>query len=101
MAVGTPSKAVEYVNMLRARAAKPVGWVYKNSDYDAATGTYKTQTTLQILIMLDFMLLALLTIRLLVGKHCFMKQDLSWVWKDKGSLRSVVMMAHQVLQQTG
>ena len=45
MAVGTPSKAVEYVNMLRARAAKPVGWVYKNSDYDAATGTYKTQTT--------------------------------------------------------
>jgi hypothetical protein len=34
-----------YVNQIRARAANKTGWVYKNSDYDAATATYKTQST--------------------------------------------------------
>jgi starch-binding outer membrane protein, SusD/RagB family len=43
--VGTLAKALEYVNMVRNRAADPKGWVYQNSEYDAATGTYKTQTT--------------------------------------------------------
>ncbi len=37
--------AVGYVNQVRSRAADPSGWVYKNSDYDAASATYKTQTT--------------------------------------------------------
>ncbi|MEJ7682470.1 MAG: RagB/SusD family nutrient uptake outer membrane protein [Segetibacter sp.] len=43
--VGDPNKALEYVNMVRARAADPNGWVYKNSDYSAGTATYSTQTT--------------------------------------------------------
>jgi len=38
-------KAMEYVNMIRSRAADPTGWVYKNSDYSAPTATYNTQTT--------------------------------------------------------
>ena len=42
---GDIPKAMEYVNMVRARAADPTGWVYKNSDYDAATATYTKQTT--------------------------------------------------------
>jgi hypothetical protein len=33
------------VNYVRTRAADVTGWVYKNSEYDAATGKYKTQTT--------------------------------------------------------
>ena len=37
--------AVGYVNQIRARAADKTGWVYKNSDYDAPTATYKSQTT--------------------------------------------------------
>lgn len=37
--------AMGYVNMVRARAANSSGWVYKNSDYSAATATYVTQTT--------------------------------------------------------
>jgi hypothetical protein len=37
--------AMTYVNDVRTRAADPTGWVYKNSDYDAPTATYKTQTT--------------------------------------------------------
>ena len=37
--------AMTYVNDVRTRAADPSGWVYKNSDYDAPTATYKTQTT--------------------------------------------------------
>lgn len=37
--------AMSYVNMVRSRAADPSGWVYKNSDYDAPTATYSTQTT--------------------------------------------------------
>ena len=36
--------AMGYVNRVRARAADPTGWVYKNSDYNAATATYNTQT---------------------------------------------------------
>jgi tetratricopeptide (TPR) repeat protein len=43
--VGSTDKALEYVNKVRARAADPTGWVYKNSDYDPATAKYKTQTT--------------------------------------------------------
>jgi len=43
--VGSAAKALAYVNYVRMRAADPTGWVYKNSDYDASTGTYKTQTT--------------------------------------------------------
>ena len=37
--------AMNYVNMVRSRAVSPAGWVYKNSDYDAPTATYSTQTT--------------------------------------------------------
>lgn len=37
--------ATSYVNMIRQRAANPQYWVYKNSDYDAASATYTTQTT--------------------------------------------------------
>ncbi len=51
--------AMNYVNMVRARAANPTGWVYKYpkkpdgnggfvddvSSYDAASATYKDQTT--------------------------------------------------------
>jgi starch-binding outer membrane protein, SusD/RagB family len=42
---GDYAAAVGYVNRVRARAADATGWVYKNSDYDAASATYKTQTT--------------------------------------------------------
>jgi len=45
LAVGSPDKALDYVNRVRTRAADPTGWVYKNSEYDAAKGQYKTQTT--------------------------------------------------------
>ena len=41
---GDPDKALDYVNQVRTRAAKPEGWVYKNSDYDATTGKYKNPT---------------------------------------------------------
>ena len=37
--------AMNYVNMVRARAADPTGWVYNNSAYDAPSATYTTQTT--------------------------------------------------------
>lgn len=43
--IGTGEKAREYVNLVRARAADPTGWVYDNSDYDANNGKYVTQTT--------------------------------------------------------
>ena len=43
--VGTTAKALEYVNLVRARAANPSGWVYKDSDYDAAKAEYVTKTT--------------------------------------------------------
>lgn len=42
---GDLTAAVTYVNQVRNRAADKTGWVYKNSDYDAASATYKTQTT--------------------------------------------------------
>lgn len=42
---GDVPAAMGYVNMVRARAADPTGWVYKNSDFDAATYKYTTQTT--------------------------------------------------------
>ena len=45
IAVGSADKALQYVNLIRARAADPTGWVYKNSEYDAGTAKYKTQTT--------------------------------------------------------
>ncbi len=43
--IGSLDQALTYVNMVRNRAADATGWVYKNSDYDAGTGKYKTQTT--------------------------------------------------------
>jgi hypothetical protein len=43
--IGSAVKALEYVNLVRKRAADPTGWVYKNSEYDAATAKYKTQAT--------------------------------------------------------
>ncbi|MEO7802081.1 MAG: RagB/SusD family nutrient uptake outer membrane protein, partial [Ginsengibacter sp.] len=42
---GDIPKAMEYVNMVRARAADPTGWVYKGSAYDAPSATYSNQTT--------------------------------------------------------
>jgi hypothetical protein len=43
---GDPAKALDYVNRVRDRiAAHPETYVYKNSDFDAATYTYKTTTT--------------------------------------------------------
>lgn len=42
---GTLHQATVYVNLVRARAADPTGWVYLNSAYSPATGTYATQTT--------------------------------------------------------
>lgn len=43
--VGSTALAATYVNQVRQRAADPKGWVYKSSDYDAASGKYLTQTT--------------------------------------------------------
>ncbi len=43
--VGTPTQALTYVNRVRARAANPAGWVYKNATYDASSGKYSPQTT--------------------------------------------------------
>lgn len=42
---GETLNAMNFVNMLRSRAADPAGWVYLNSTYNAATATYTTQTT--------------------------------------------------------
>ena len=42
---GSLDKAEDYVNQVRTRAADKTGWVYKNSAYNAATGTYTTQST--------------------------------------------------------
>jgi len=42
---GNPETARGYVNQVRNRAADPTGWVYAGSDFDAASYTYKTQTT--------------------------------------------------------
>lgn len=43
--LGEIENAMNYVNMIRARAANPDGWVYKNSDYNAATATYSNRST--------------------------------------------------------
>lgn len=43
--IGSAATAVSYVNMVRARAADPTGWVYANSAYNAGTAKYATQTT--------------------------------------------------------
>jgi len=37
--------AMDYVNQVRERASHTSSWVYKNSDYSAATATYASQTT--------------------------------------------------------
>jgi hypothetical protein len=42
---GEIQNAMNYVNDIRRRAADPAGWVYRNSEYNAATATYTTQTT--------------------------------------------------------
>lgn len=42
---GSADKALQYVNMVRDRAANASGWVYLNSEYDPATAKYKTQAT--------------------------------------------------------
>lgn len=43
--VGSLHQATVYVNMVRARAADPTGWVYLNSNYDASSGTYAVNAT--------------------------------------------------------
>ncbi len=43
--VGTLPQALIYVNMVRARAADPTGWVYLNSAYNAGTGKYTVNAT--------------------------------------------------------
>jgi len=44
---GEISNAMDYVNQVRSRVMDhPETWVYKNSDYDAATAMYKTHTTM-------------------------------------------------------
>jgi len=43
--VGSLDNAENYVNMVRARAANPVGWVYLNATYNASNSTYSPQTT--------------------------------------------------------
>jgi starch-binding outer membrane protein, SusD/RagB family len=42
---GNLDQAETYVNMIRARAANPNGYVYMNAVYDAKTSTYSPQTT--------------------------------------------------------
>jgi starch-binding outer membrane protein, SusD/RagB family len=42
---GNAELARTYVNQVRNRAADPTTWNYKNSEFDAATFKYKTQTT--------------------------------------------------------
>jgi hypothetical protein len=42
---GELTNAMNYVNMVRARASNKSSWVYKNSNYDAPSATYTTQTT--------------------------------------------------------
>jgi starch-binding outer membrane protein, SusD/RagB family len=42
---GSLHQATVYVNLVRARAADPTGWVYSSSTYSPATGTYTPQTT--------------------------------------------------------
>jgi len=42
---GDLTGAMNYVNQIRTRAANKASWVYKGSDYDAASASYITQTT--------------------------------------------------------
>lgn len=42
---GSPVAALADVNMVRARAANPQGWVYLNSTYSPATSSYPVNTT--------------------------------------------------------
>jgi starch-binding outer membrane protein, SusD/RagB family len=42
---GNLDQAETYVNMIRARAANPTGFVYLNATYNASTSTYSPQTT--------------------------------------------------------
>jgi hypothetical protein len=42
---GSAVNALKYVNMVRARAAQPQGWVYLNSAYNVGTGTYTVNGT--------------------------------------------------------
>lgn len=42
---GDLARARTYTNHVRSRAARPEGWVYKTSDYDAAKAEYVTKTT--------------------------------------------------------
>ena len=48
--IGTLHQATTYVNLVRARAADPTGWVYNNSEYDPATAKYSTSYSLPIII---------------------------------------------------
>jgi starch-binding outer membrane protein, SusD/RagB family len=43
--IGSLDLAETYVNMVRQRAANPVGFVYLNATYNAANSTYSPQTT--------------------------------------------------------
>jgi starch-binding outer membrane protein, SusD/RagB family len=43
--IGSLDQAETYVNMVRVRAANPVGFVYLNATYDAAHSMYNPQTT--------------------------------------------------------
>ncbi len=43
--IGSLDQAETYVNMIRTRAANPVGFVYLNATYDANSSTYSPQTT--------------------------------------------------------
>jgi len=43
--IGSLDKAETYVNMVRQRAANPIGFVYLNATYDASSSTYTPQTT--------------------------------------------------------
>jgi hypothetical protein len=43
--VGSLAKAEDYVNQVRNRAANPIWWVYKGSDYDATKSEYTNKTT--------------------------------------------------------
>jgi hypothetical protein len=42
---GNLDQAQTYVNMIRQRAANPIGFVYLNATYNASTSTYSPQTT--------------------------------------------------------
>lgn len=43
--IGSLQNAENYIDTVRARAANPAGWVYKNATYSASSSTYSPQTT--------------------------------------------------------